>query len=209
MVLLLFYRLKDSFPFQMNWYTQKLVYVFLVFVSIMIRKITQNLVAHNLGDINFKINNQKIWNPLFMIDWIGILPFVFLGFGWAKPIDSKKATQGENRWVRFQIIGSGFMASLFAAVLFRWLHYPTESFSLTLAAYMNIFAIINMNYFLFTLLPIPPLDGWLLFKAMQKGKVKLNMDEIYGYSLLLFLFLIKFQEVVFPQPLSFKILQWI
>jgi len=209
MIFVLIYRMKASYPFPLDWYLQKTVFVFLILASIMIRKITQNLVAYKLGDINFKINSQKIWNPLFMIDWIGILPFILLGYGWAKPIGSKKATQGDNVWIRFQIIGSGFISTLIFAFVFKWLSHQTEGISLTLAAYMKDFAILNANYFLFSLLPIPPLDGWLLFKALQRGKVKLTIDEIYGYSFLLFMFIIKFQEVIFPGPLSRLLLQWI
>jgi Zn-dependent protease len=206
MLIVIFFRIKGSFPFQKEWYRMKLIAIPFIFLCIMIRKIVQNLTAHKLGDIELKINNQKIWNPLLMMDWIGFLPFVFLNFGWAKPIDSLKAISGNKKWVRFQIIGSGLLANLFLALLFKYLHHSAEIFSLNLAAYMNEFAVINMNYFLFSLLPIPPLDGWLLFKITQKGKVKVASDEIYGYSLLLVLFITNFHAIL--EKVSEFLLKW-
>jgi Zn-dependent protease len=206
MLLVIFFQIKGSFPLQRDWYREKAIAIPFILLCIMIRKIIQNLTAHQLGDMELKINNQKIWNPLLMIDWVGFLPFVFLNFGWAKPIDSLKANSGDKRWVRLQIIGSGLLANLFFALLFKSLYHIAEIFSLNLAAYMNVFAIINMNYFLFSLLPIPPLDGWLLFKAIQKGKVRLVTEEIYGYSLLIVIYLTNFQKLLLP--ISKFLLHW-
>lgn len=208
MVLILLFRIKGLFPFQTDWYREKIIAIPLIIITIMIHKIVQNLTAHQLGDMELKINSQKIWNPLLMIDWIGFLPFVIFNFGWAKPTDSLKAISGNRWWVRIRIIGSGILANLIIAILFRWLHYSAESISLTLSAYMNVFATINMNYFLFSLLPFPPLDGWFLYKASKKGKVKIATDEIYGYSLLLVLFLINFPNSILL-PISKFLLSWI
>lgn len=205
LIVLIFHE-KNLFPFQWDWYRKILINTPLVILCIMIRKIVQNLTAHQLGDMELKINNQKIWNPLLMIDWIGFLPFIFLTFGWAKPIDSLKAISGNKRWVRFQIIGSGLLANLFIALLFKTLYHPAEVLSLNLAIILNIFSKLNMNYFLFSLLPIPPLDGWLLFKSFQKGKLKLATEEIYGYSLLLVIYVTNFQQVL--SPISQFLLKW-
>jgi Zn-dependent protease len=207
MVIVIVFRIKAMFPFQLDWYRDKQIAIPSIIIAIMIRKIIQNLTAHRFGDMELKINSQKIWNPLFMIDWIGFIPFVFLNFGWAKPIDSHKAIAGNKKWARIQIISSGMIANLVVAILFKWLHHSAELVSLNLAAYMNQFALINMNYFLFTLLPIPPLDGWLLFKVTKTQKVKLASDEIYGYSLLFVLFLINFPQIVLL-PISQFLLQW-
>ena len=208
MIFVLFYRMKGDFPFQVDWYREKLISIPLIIISIMIHKIIQNLTAHQLGDMELKINSQKIWNPLYMIDWIGFLPFVVYYFGWANPTNSLKAISGNRWWNRVRIIMSGILANLLIAIVFRWLHYSAEILSLTLSAYMNVFATINMNYFLFSLLPFPPLDGWLLYKALKKSKVKIIMDEKYGYSLILVLFLINFPNSVLL-PVSKFLLSWI
>lgn len=206
MVMVIFFHEKRLYPFQWNWYRNLFVNIPLAIACIMIRKIVQNIVAHQEGDMELKINNSKIWNPFLMIDWIGFLPFVFLGFGWAKPINSSKATSGNKRWTRFHIIGSGLLANLFLALLFKTIYHPAELISLNLAITLDAFAKMNMNYFLFSLLPIPPLDGWLLFKTFQKTKVKLATEEIYGYSLLLVIYFTNFQNLI--KPISQFLLKW-
>lgn len=206
MLVVLAIRIKGLLPLPIEWFQERAISIPLILISIMIRKTVQNLVADQLGDIDLKINNQKIWNPFLMIDWIGFLPFIILGVGWAKPIDSIKAISGNKKWIRFQILFSGLFATLLLSLLFRWLFHYAEVYSLTLGAYMNLFSMINMNYFLFSLLPIPPLEGWLLIKISNPAKVKLHLDQLYGYSLLLVVFMTKFNELL--TSISCYLLKW-
>jgi hypothetical protein len=172
----------------MDWlFTLILSLVFAV-IALHLRSNTQLYMAHMLGDINIKIQQQiKVFSFNF-IDWIGLIPLVSMQMGWGKPITSDKAMKGSKTLHRCLIISSGSIANLLFAILLKQCVSPLETLSLTLAAIAELWSRIHFHFGIINLLPLPPFDGWFFWGAILKRNMKQNDSRNYGLILLLILF---------------------
>jgi Zn-dependent protease len=86
--------------------------------------------------------------------------------------------------------------------------FPFESISLFVAGQLSLFAKINMYYFVLSLLPIPQLDGWLIYKAIRKQRVKIERENFYG-EILLVISMITYIMPWFIDKVSQSIMYWL
>ncbi|NLA85999.1 MAG: site-2 protease family protein, partial [Clostridiales bacterium] len=68
-------------------------YIYMRFISlaaallcISFHEMSHGFMSYKLGDNTAKSMGRLTLNPLRHIDVVGLLAFVFLGFGWAKPV---------------------------------------------------------------------------------------------------------------------------
>ena len=75
----------NSMPF-----VQKLIIFFTfslaVVFALTIHEFAHAFVAHRLGDNTAKLQGRMSLNPMVHFDVLGIICFLFFGFGWAKPV---------------------------------------------------------------------------------------------------------------------------
>ncbi len=170
------------------WAFETTLILFFVLFAIIIKSNVQLFVAHLAGDINVKIQRKYSFWPFRFIDPIGLVSAIFFQMGWGKAISSDKAFKGSKRLIRSIILLSGPLANIIIAVAFKFCVVPLESFSLLLAASVDLFARIQFQFGILNLFPIPPLDGWFVFQAAIKKNVKINEYRNYGLMLILILF---------------------
>jgi Zn-dependent protease len=156
-------------------------------LCISLHRYIQSYFAYKAGDINQKVEGFLTLNPFKFVDIIGLIPFIFFKFGWAKPINSSRVLKSESTFQRLGIILSGIIMNLLLGFVLALLIKPTENISLTLAAIINLFSRINIYYGLFSLLPIPPLDGWLILMALLKRNINVTQVELYGELIIIIL----------------------
>lgn len=154
---------------------------------IALHRYIQSYLAYKAGDINQKVEGFLTLNPFKFIDLVGIIPFIFFKFGWAKPINSDRALKGKSTLQRLEIILSGIILNLLLGFILALLIKPAENLSLTLAAVIKLFSKINIYYGLFSLLPIPPLDGWLILMSILKRNINIAHIELYGELIIIIL----------------------
>lgn len=140
-----------------------------VLIGLSFHEAAHAYAAYKMGDPTARNLGRLSLDPVRHIDPIGFLCLLFLGFGWAKPVpvnpnNFKNRRQGEfivsiaGVTMNF-ILGVGFTVILAIMIMLGF----TNDIAIRIVQY-----IISVNFMLmvFNLLPIGPLDGTGIIKAI-------------------------------------------
>jgi len=161
------------------------------------REYLKGLLAHKLGDPTPKKAGRLTFNPFVHLDPIGTVSFVLFEFGWSRPVPIRywKLRKGKKDLLKISLLGPFISVCLFLffGVLAR--EFPEGSFGrfflLKVAKY-------NLTYALFSLFPIPPLDGSKILVALLPEKYTgwYVKYEVYGILFLLALLVLWIMPLV-------------
>jgi Zn-dependent protease len=203
-----YYLAKPNFPFTADWYLTIITTVIYGFIAVELHRFVQDFFAVRAGDVSQKFQKKPFKYYFRSLDIIGFLCFPIFGLGWSNSTVSPKALTGNDTLQRVWIILSGCLLNLLLAVTAQMLIFPFESISLFVAGQLSLFAKINMYYFVLSLLPIPQLDGWLIYKAIRKQRVKIERENFYG-EILLVISMITYIMPWFIDKVSQSIMYWL
>lgn len=189
--------------------TQALIIVLpVIFISMVIHEIMHGLGAEWLGDDTARLQGRISLNPLVHIDPIFTLalplflilahsPFVF---GAAKPVQVNFARlhHGEFGGAIVGVIGplTNLVLALLASVLFKTFALTPGSLAYKILGYTIL---VNLGFFVFNMIPWPPLDGSRLLYAFAPSGLQEFMQRIeYMGITALALFLLIFYPLVSP-----------
>jgi Zn-dependent protease len=189
MALAIYINIRTGIFFKNHWLIDLILSIIFSLIAISIHRFTQNYVAYLLKDMNVKVSGLLTFNPIKFISYEGILSFIFFKFGWADSSSLEKTIKGKTANQKIKIVVSGIIANFIVGLFLALLIAPLEFLSfLNLSAIVLLFSKINIYYALFSLIPIPPLDGWFLLSSLIKKKVNLKHIEFYGCLLIITLF---------------------
>jgi Zn-dependent protease len=139
--------------------------------------------AMKLGDPTAKAAGRLTLNPLSHIDPIGAISMLIFKFGWSKPvpINEYNFERRERDTALVSLAGpvSNILLLLLAAGINALLKPSPESWIYTL---LTTFAMINCVLAVFNLIPIPPLDGHKIVRAIiPKGKLRYYWEKLESY----------------------------
>jgi Zn-dependent protease len=140
-------------------------------------------------------------NPLAHLDPIGALMFIFIGFGWAKPIpvNYSKLTRLKSRDTMIRIVSvagvtANFLSAWVAYFLFSivnliasnssWLRTGAEGPIFIYAMILQFiwfFFYFNLLLMAFNLLPIPPLDGYHILETLIPLRYRARFQKYEPY----------------------------
>jgi Zn-dependent protease len=122
------------------------------------------------------------------IDFIGILMFLFAGFGWAKPVEVNPSNFKNGRRDDLLVSIAGPASNLILAFLLARLLIFTipGSYELLLETMITV----NVILAIFNMIPIPPLDGSRIIVYFLPEKARNAWATFEQYSLIAFLVLI-------------------
>lgn len=158
-----------------------------ILISMILHELAHGVVAYLLGDTTAKDEGRLSLNPLKHLDPITsvalpLLMFIAGGpvFGGAKPVpvDSRRLKWGPFGMALVAIAGplTNFILALISFVIFYHVGlFSKNNFIGVLAA--NIVTI-NLGFFVFNILPIPPLDGSRLLYAIAPDGVRDVMEKM-------------------------------
>lgn len=156
-------------------------------VGFTVHELAHAIVAYLLGDTSQVERRRLTFNPLRHVSWIGLLAFLLVGFGWAKPVwvDHARLRMRNRAFGTFLVSISGAAANLLLAVLVvaavsvtvwvTWVYTGVPMFevmqylmvtspelnaqgvAVALSSYMLM---VNLVLAFFNLIPLPPLDGF-------------------------------------------------
>lgn len=179
-----------------------------IIVSLTIHEAMHGFIAHWLGDDTAHKEGRLTLNPLAHIDTVTtiLLPMILILFHLppllaAKPVPFNPA---RLKWDEFgaALVGvAGPLTNLvlagLAAAAFRIFDFPPDTF---VTNALIIFTDINIWFFIFNMIPIPPLDGSRLLYAFAPEPLQRVMEQIeaIGFIVILFFVFFVFQLVAGP-----------
>ncbi len=144
--------------------------------------------AHKLGDDTAKQQGRMTLSPLAHIDPYGAVLLLLCGFGWAKPVPVNPNNFENPRKGMMLTAVAGPLSNLAAAFLGMIALYM---FGSTGAVYylLYYFVMININLFIFNMIPVPPLDGSrvLTYFLPPNAAVWFMRNQRYFYGIVMLL----------------------
>jgi Zn-dependent protease len=184
--------------------------------SIILHEISHGLVARAFGDDTAARAGRLTLNPAKHIDPVGTLivpALLALGgfgvFGWAKPVpvNNARLRSPRNQGLLVSLAGpftnallAGLSAWLFIAV-FRDTVLRTGVLSLP-AEIVFLFSLGNVGLTAFNLVPIPPLDGSVLFERLLPRRYWPTYLRIRPYTMMIVMGLVLLNFLFNPGPIT-------
>lgn len=123
--------------------------------------------ADKLGDNTPRINGRLTLSPLAHLDFVGTVLLLFTGFGWAKPVPIQSSRfRNPRKGVMLTALAGpavNLLAALAGTVVMQILGCYVDLVSMgngfSIMFILETFVLVNVQLFVFNMLPIPPLDG--------------------------------------------------
>ena len=182
-------------------FTSKVI-IFLTFSVAVIIALSMHEYAHaftavKCGDPTPKLAGRLTLNPLVHFDVAGLLCFLFLGFGWAKPVPINPFNFKNVKKDSFLVSISGVLANLILAfvsypiaILFMRVVDTSIVWEICFYLFLYIFQT-NLVFLVFNLIPVYPLDGFNAIASLTKYNNKfVDFMRRYGGVILLILIVV-------------------
>jgi len=179
-----------------------------IIISLSIHEVMHGFVAHWLGDDTAHLEGRLTLNPLAHIDVVTtiLLPMVLILMHLPPilaarpvPVDPSRLRYGDFGGALVGVAGplTNLVLATVAALIFRVAQPEIGGF---IYNSILIFTAINVGFFVFNMIPFPPLDGSRLLYAFVPENVQEIMRQIEaaGFMIILFVFLFAFQFVSGP-----------
>lgn len=162
-------------------------------------------VADKLGDKTPRFQGRLTLNPSAHLDIMGLIMIFLFRFGWAKPVQTNPSAYKNYYKDDLKVSLAGPLANLGVALVFSIIYglynglvvrslygnLPVAFFEVLQV--MIFFVIqININLFIFNLLPIPGLDGFHVLRDLMPQKFYKIESELYKYQIILLFAIIFF-----------------
>ncbi len=160
-------------------------------------ELAHGYVAWRLGDPTAKNAGRLTMNPLKHIDPLGVVAFIIMKIGWAKPVPVNPSyfrdPQKGMLFVALAGPGANIVLAVVSAILVKALiKFPVlPMFVLQPVAEMLVASVwINVMLAVFNCLPIPPLDGSKVLMGVLPRDMARSYEKLepFGFVLLLILF---------------------
>lgn len=176
-----------------------------ILVSMTLHEAMHGFIAYWLGDDTAKLQGRLTLNPLKHIDpFLTILLPLVLAiaggpiFGGAKPVPFNPNRVRYNEWGAALVALAGPLTNFVLAFVFfgigTVLGFPMANLSYSSPLEMALMygVIVNLGFFVFNMIPIPPLDGSRILYALAPDFVRRGMEYIEQYGLIFVFILVIF-----------------
>ncbi len=178
----------------------KLCYYIISFFAVMIvltmHEFAHAMTAYKNGDLTPKLQGRCSLNPAVHFDPWGLVMMVLCGFGWAKPVPINPYN---FRNYRKGLIWTS-LAGILTNICFAFLICPFYLLSINLVTqgYTGLFVYqfasklfyLSVGFFVFNLIPLPPLDGWQFLSTVKKNHGRVMYWIRYNGQKILFALLV-------------------
>ena len=145
--------------------------------------------AVSLGDFTPRLMGRLTIDPRAHIDPIGLIMLFLVRFGWAKPVMINPVNFRNPK--RDDIIVSlagpamNLLLGFIAFYMLYFIRYHNIDVSAITFSIIQMIFIYNVNFAVFNILPIPPLDGSHILRNLLPADLAYRYQSIERYSLLI------------------------
>ncbi len=185
---------------QIDWYIWIFFSIPSFLVASTVHEYAHAYAAYKLGDMTAKMAGRLTLNPLAHIDPIGAIMMVIARIGWSKPVpineyNFQNPVQG-TALASLAGPASNILVAIVAAVFLRILglenllneENTTNTF---LAMIFLVLIVTNLSLAIFNLIPLPPLDGHKIVRAILPQSLRYYWEKLedYGRWIIILIFL--------------------
>lgn len=193
-------------------------YIISILIAISVHEWAHAVTAHRLGDPTAEREGRLTLNPLSHLDPIGALMFLFVGFGWARPVPVNPAFfRHPKRDMAITALAGPVSNLILAFIAFTILALLTNAQSLSIfdlldpgnglspgmkvaTQILGSSLFVNLGLMAFNLFPLPPLDGSNILRMFIPYRLEDRYEEIMRVGPFILLALILFESIL-PIPL--------
>ena len=151
--------------------------------------------AVKMGDFTPKMMGRLTLNPMAHIDPIGIVVLLIARFGWAKPVvinphNFRDRKKGEILVALAGPVMNFLLAFLSLGVMIFLTHRMRMEMSYGLRAVLWLIVVYNINFGIFNMIPLPPLDGSRILMAVLPYEMQYRFAALERYSMIIFIIFI-------------------
>ncbi len=149
-------------------------------------------VGYWLGDDTAKLEGRLTLNPIKHVDpFLTLLLPIMLAivgapiFGGAKPVPFNPARLRYDEWGAALVALAGPLTNLVIAFVFFGVYAFMGTPTGIIGAILGTAVAVNLGFFVFNMIPLPPLDGSRVLYAFAPEFVRRGMEAIERYGLIL------------------------
>ncbi len=181
---------------EINSVTYIITVLSVILLSMTLHEAMHGFIAYFLGDDTAKAQGRLTLNPIKHIDpFLTILLPVILAltgapiFGGAKPVPFNPNRVRYGEWGAALVALAGPLTNLFLAFITFGVYVLLSHSGSSLSPIFYVATIVNLGFFVFNMIPVPPLDGSRVLYALAPDGVRTAMEAIERRGLI-FIFII-------------------
>jgi Zn-dependent protease len=172
--------------------TYIIIVLIAVLISMVVHEVMHGYVSYWLGDDTAKLQGRLTLNPIKHVDpFLTILLPISLAlvggpiFGGAKPIPFNPYNIKYKEWGIALVAIAGPLTNFILAFVFFALWAFLRSGSDLVAQVLLIAVYVNLGFFIFNIIPIPPLDGSRVLYALAPEFARRILEAVEPYGILI------------------------
>ncbi len=161
-------------------------------IALVIHEYAHAKAADVMGDFTPRMTGRLTLNPMAHIDPIGLIMLLVVRFGWAKPVMINARNFRNWRQGELLVAVAGPVANLivaFISLLAMAVLFKLGMFSEGVRLVLSMMVLFNINFAIFNMLPLPPLDGSKVLMVLLPGRLAYKLMSLERYSFIIFIFL--------------------
>ncbi len=174
------------------------LFILALIVAVTFHECAHAFVALRLGDATGKLLGRVSLNPIRHLDLFGSLAFLFVGFGWGKPVPVNPYNmRGVSPAVGYALSAlagpaSNVLLAFLVTVPFRLELISASMLDPYTLEFVNQLLLVNVLLAAFNFLPIPPLDGFSLARLVLPRHITGWLEQYGMFILIALVFLPQF-----------------
>lgn len=190
---------------------EKIIIIPAILIAFVAQGYARAKMADKLGDKTPRFQGRVSLNPLAHIDLIGFVMILITNFGWTKPVETNPSAfkRGYKDEIKVTLAGplANLLVGFIAIFLFQiWIllaygRVPYSTFTI-ISQMISTICLININLFVFNLIPIPGLAGFDLFRELSPKNFYKYGTKLYDYQIVILLGIVMLGSYILKFPVS-------